>query len=424
LTRPIEIVLTEPQEDFVFSGAQFPAFVGGFGAGKSDALVTRLLLKKLAYPQFNVGYFAPTYDLISLIAWPKFEERLDAMRIRNKLNKSEKELKFGTGGSVIFRTLDNPDRIVGFEISDGGIDEFDTLEKKKAANAWRKCLARCRRNKPDGEKNTLAIATTPEGFRFVYETWQKSPDAATKGYQLYRAPTSSNPFLPDGYVDQLRAIYPPNLLDAYLEGLFVNLTSGAVYPDFDRVKNHTGEVLQIGEELHIGVDFNVYNCTAIICVIREGKPIVVAELTGMRDTPAIVKALKEKFSGHRINLYPDASGRSHKTVNASLSDLQILKDGGFNIHARDSNPFVRDRVVSMQTAIFNGDGMRLLRVNTSACPILTECLEQQVYDKDGYPDKDGGKDHAPDALGYFINWRWPIVKPTQTRTMHVPFMSR
>ena len=82
----VDLTLTEPQERFVFSEAQFPAFVGGFGAGKSDALVTRLMIKKLLYPQFNVGYFAPTYDLISLIAWPKFEERLDAMKIRHKLN--------------------------------------------------------------------------------------------------------------------------------------------------------------------------------------------------------------------------------------------------------------------------------------------------------------------------------------------------
>lgn len=405
----VDLALTEPQEEFVFSEHQFPAFVGGFGAGKSDALVTRLMMKKLAYPQFNVGYFAPTYDLISLIAWPKFEERLEAMKIRHKLNKADKELKLSTGGSVIFRTLDNPNRIVGFEISDGGIDEFDILDPKKAANAWHKCIARCRKKKPGGEKNTLAIATTPEGFRFVYERWHKD---VKEGYKLYRAPTASNPFLPDGYVDQLRAIYPANLLDAYLEGLFVNLTSGAVYPDFDRHLHHTESVILPGEPLHVGVDFNVYNCTGIVCVDRADYPIILDELTGMRDTPALAQSLIERYPGHHITAYPDASGRSHKSVNASLSDLQILRDHGISVRVNPKNPSVKDRVNAVNAQIKNGDGMRRLQINTTKCPVMTECFEQQVFDKNGEPDKSDGKDHAPDAVGYFIAEMWPLHRPS------------
>lgn len=419
--REIDITLTEPQEDFVFSGAQFPAFVGGFGAGKSEALVTRLLMKKLAYPKLDVGYFAPTFDLVRLIGFNRFEEKLEQWGIPYKLNKSDKQLYLATGGSVIFRTLDNPDRIVGFEIADAGIDELDTLKTEHASNAWNKVIARCRQRKPDGETNSCSVATTPEGFRFAYERWEKT---RANGYELFRAPTYSNPYLPESYIESLRATYPAPLLAAYLEGRFVNLTSGGVYPDFDRVRNHTDETIQPGEELHFGVDFNVHNCNATVSVIRMGRPLTLAELTGMRDTPAIVKTIREKYAGHVIHVYPDASGRSHRTVNASLSDLQILKDAGFIVHAKDSNPFVRDRVVSVQTAICNGDGFRNWLVNTRACPTLTECLEQQVYDKNGEPDKEGGKDHMPDAAGYFIYWHWPVVKPTVSRSVHLPYMVR
>jgi hypothetical protein len=417
----VDLALTEPQEDFIFSEDQFPAFVGGFGAGKSDALVTRLMMKKLAYPQFNVGYFAPTYDLISLIAWPKFEERLDAMKIRHKLNKSDKEMKIGTGGSVIFRTLDNPDRIVGFEISDGGIDEFDTLEEKKAGNAWRKCLARCRKKKPDGELNSLAIATTPEGFRYVYQVWGKEPKP---GYRLYRAPTSSNPFLPDGYVDQLRAIYPANLLAAYLEGLFVNLTSGAVYPEFSRTLNHCDTEIQPGEVLYSGNDFNVNNMSTVIYVMRGGHPHAVAELTKQRDTPAMAQSMKERFGGHEIIVFPDASGKNTSSKSASVSDLTILQNAGFKIRAHSTNPRVKDRVNAVNALILNGDGERRLMVNTKNCPELTECLEQQVYDDNGEPDKKSGKDHMCDAAGYPLAYMFPVAKPTVTHSTHVPHMNR
>lgn len=417
----VDLALTEPQEDFIFSEDQFPAFVGGFGAGKSDALVTRLMMKKLAYPQFNVGYFAPTYDLISLIAWPKFEERLDAMKIRHKLNKSDKEMKIGTGGSVIFRTLDNPDRIVGFEISDGGIDEFDTLEEKKAGNAWRKCLARCRKKKPDGELNSLSIATTPEGFRYVYQVWGKDPKP---GYRLYRAPTSSNPFLPDGYVDQLRAIYPANLLSAYLEGLFVNLTSGAVYPEFSRTLNHCETEVTPGDVLYAGCDFNVNNMSAVIYVMRGSSLHAVAERKGVRDTPALAASLKDGFGGHEILVFPDASGKNTTSKSASVSDLTILQNAGFKIRAHASNPRVKDRINAVNALILNGDGQRRLMVNTKNCPELTECLEQQVYDKNGEPDKTSGKDHMCDAAGYPLAFMFPVAKPVVTHGAHVPHMNR
>lgn len=425
MPHDIQITLTEPQEDFVFSEDQFPAFVGGFGAGKSEALVTRLLMQKFAHPRLDVGYFAPTFDLVRLIGFNRFEEKLEQWKVPYKLNKTEKQLYLGTGGSVIFRTLDNPDRIVGFEIADAGIDELDTLKQEHAAAAWNKVIARCRQKKGPGILNTCSVATTPEGFRFAYERWEKKKSA---GYSIYRAPTYSNPYLPESYIDSLRATYPSNLLEAYLEGKFVNLTSGSVYPDFNRVKNHTSEVIEPGEELHCGVDFNVYNCTVVIGVIRAGRPRVLAELTELRDTPAIVAALKERFSGHRINLYPDATARSHKTVNASQSDIQILKDAGFIIHAKDINPRVHDRVASVNAAICNADGARNVLINVDACPRLTECLEQQVFDKNGDPEKGSdpktSKDHAPDALGYFIYWKWPVVKPTTSKTVYLPHMNR
>ena len=64
--------------------------------------------------------------------------------------------------------------------------------------------------------------------------------------------------LPSDYIPNLQNDYPPALLAAYLNGEFVNLTSGSVYPEFKRSLNSTKEVERAGEHLHIGMDFNVY----------------------------------------------------------------------------------------------------------------------------------------------------------------------
>jgi hypothetical protein len=63
--------------------------------------------------------------------------------------------------------------------------------------------------------NTMAVATTPEGFRFVYEQWGRNvAQAEAKRYVIYRGRTMDNPALDPAYADSLRASYPSALLRA------------------------------------------------------------------------------------------------------------------------------------------------------------------------------------------------------------------
>jgi hypothetical protein len=392
---------TKPQTELVNSTAPFPAMVAGYGAGKSHALILRTM--KLIFGNGgNIAYYLPTYDLIKTIAYPRFIEVLDNLKVAYKLNKSDHILEVNNK-QIIFRTLDNPDRIVGYEVTDSMVDELDTLPINKARECWVKIIARNRQKKVG--QNTVAVGTTPEGFRFVYEQWGKNP---TESYQIIKAPTYSNPHLPENYIDLLRETYPPQLLEAYIEGEFVNLTSGSVYPDYDRELNGTDATIQKGEPLHIGMDFNVNNGAAVVHIQRSPLALAVDELTGVRDTPSMIKILQEKYTGHTIIIYPDASGGATKSVNASISDLRLLKDAGFTIDAPKKNPFVKDRVAAFNRLICNPAGDRYYRVNTDKCPNLAVSLEQQVYDKNGVPDKESGLDHIVDGAGYYVSKRYPI----------------
>lgn len=404
----ISLTLTEPQEEFVFTDQPHPAFVAGYGAGKSQAAVGRILIKALQYSGMNFGFVEPTYDLVKLIAWPRFTGMLDEWGMEYELNKADSILKIFNGSQIIFRSADNPERMVGFEIADGVIDEIDTLKRQQAADVWTKMLARCRQKKSDGSDNTLAAASTPEGFNFVYDTWGKSP---REGYQLIKAPTSSNPYLPKNYIESLKRQYSSAQLSAYLDGEFVNLTSGSVYPEFDRNLNCTFERINAGEPLHIGVDFNVNNMSAVVCVIRNGNPMALDEITGVRDTPTMILRLQEHFRGHPITVYPDASGGATKSINASLSDITLLRAANFTVLANSKNPAVKDRVMALNQMIHNQGDRRLL-VNPDTCPNMVEGLERQSYGKNGEPDKTAGFDHLNDALGYFIAYKYAIGRGT------------
>lgn len=402
----LELNLTEPQEDFVFSEAIHPAMVAGYGAGKSQAGVIRILLQALKYPKMSFGFVEPTYDLIRLIAFPRFEEILNDFGIDYKLNRSDATLTLANGAMIIFRSADNPERLVGFEIADCVIDEADTLRLQQAQTVWTKLLGRIRQAKPDGMPNTLAAVSTPEGFGFMYEMWGKEK---REGYELIKAPTMSNPYLPDGYIDQLRATYSSSQLSAYLDGEFVNLNAGSVYPEFSRAENASSEQIKTGDTLHIGMDFNVTNCSLVIHVVRDNDtPHAVKEFTGIFDTPSAARILKERYPNHKIMVYPDASGNSRKSNNASESDHSILRAAGFQVLSNNRNPFVKDRVLSFNNMIHN-QGERRYFVNPSECPSLIESLEKQAYDKNGEPDKQGGLDHVVDAAGYFIAYRYPLV---------------
>ena len=421
------INLTVPQSQFIQSKDKFPLFLAGFGSGKSSCMAVNII-NDLSYPGANVAAYAPTFDLLSLIMIPYLEELLTNNEIPYKLNKNSKIISVEDHGDIILRSMDNPGRIVGYQAFRSHIDELDTLPTKKAREVWNKVIARNRQKvymrDDNGRKiliglqnkrplyktyqNRVSAYTTPEGFKFCYERWEKAPE---KGYKIFRASTYSNAHnLPPDYIDTLKSSYPPELIDAYIMGEFVNLVGGRCYPKFDRRLNHTEEVVQPGDTLYVGMDFNVMHGAAIIHVLRNGLPCAVDEIHNAYDTDEQIDVLLQRYRGHRIEVYPDASGRHRTASNTVETDIAKLYSAGFIVKENFSNPAIKDRVFSLSAMICNAKGERRYKVNTKKCPEYTLCLEQQIWGENGLPDKSQGLDHKPDAAGYYIFEKFPIQR--------------
>nr|WP_255307125.1 terminase family protein [Gilliamella apicola] len=429
--RKIQITMTEPQAEFFNLSCKYPAFVGGFGTGKTETLAISAFRDARSSSDALIALYEPTYDLIRLILAPRMEDKLNEYGIRYKYNKSENIIYTSSGGigDFVLRTLDNPARIIGYESYRAHVDEIDTLKKLKAQEAWVKIIAR-NRQKPKGLSNPfnrVSAYTTPEGFNFVYEKWKKNPE---DGYRMIQASTLSNPFLPSDYVDSLRKSYPAQLIDAYINGQFVNLKTGTIYHQFNRKLNHSDEDMTDKDTLYIGMDFNVGKMVGIVHIKRDGRPIAVDELINIYDTPAIINAIKErywKYNGNNyiksreIYIYPDASGDSRKTVKASKTDIAQLREAGFTVIVNASNPPVKDRINAMNAMLLNADGERRYLINTNKCKRYVECLEEQAWASNGEPDKSSDNDHPNDAAGYFIVKDYPIVKPAFTIQMETTF---
>lgn len=415
--------LNRPQARFLALPNKFRAFVAGFGSGKTFVGSAALCQHAWEWPKVNSGYFAPTYAQIRDIFYPTIEEVAEQWGLTTDIHETNKEVHLFSGGryrsTILCRSMEKPGDIVGFKIGKALIDELDVMKAQKAAIAWRKIMARMR-YKADGLKNGIDVTTTPEGFKFVYQQFVKAirdkPELAGL-YGLVQASTFDNgKNLPDDYISSLLASYPPQLISAYIRGQFTNLASGNVYPNFDRKLNHTPERIKEGEALHVGMDFNVLNMTACISVIRDDQPLTLEELTKVRDTPAMAQLLKERYKdkGHTVTVYPDASGGNTSSKNASESDLSILRGAGLTVNVNPANPAVKDRLLAVDAMALNAEGIRRWKVNTDACPVLTEAQEQQAWGSNGEPDKSTGHDHPNDAIGYFLVKRWPIAKRIAT----------
>lgn len=412
--------LNIPQAQFLAMPHKFRAFVAGFGSGKTWTGCAALARHAWEHPKITSGYFAPTFPHIRDIFYPTVEEVMHDWGLRCDIKTSDKEVHLYSGqvyrGTVICRSMDRPETIVGFKIGHALIDELDVMKEDKARIAWRKIIARMRYNVA-GLKNGVDVTTTPEGFKFTYEQFKRQvaerPEMAGM-YGLMHASTYDNEEnLPADYIQSLIDTYPPELIDAYIQGQFVNLTSGTVYKSYNREAHRSHETIRDGEPLFIGQDFNVGKMASVVYVQRGEVWHAVDELKDVYDTPALIQTLRERYPGRTISIYPDASGNARKSVDASKSDIALLQQAGLTVRVNNRNPSVKDRINAMNAAFAHGK----LLINDRKCKTYAECLEQQAYDGNGEPDKAGGKDHMNDAGGYPIAYEMPIVRPMLTPTI-------
>ena len=384
------------------------ALVCGFGAGKTYALVS----KSFMLAAMNVGHisaiFEPTNVMLRDILIRTMNDLLEEWEIPYTFRASplpEYVLSFQEGThTILLRTILTYQRLRGQNLCAVGFDEADTVPKRDAEQAMNMALARLR----SGNIQQFYATTTPEGHGWAFETFEKNKKEDTR---LIKGKTSDNPFLPDTFIPSLEENYPPQLIKAYLNGEFVNLTTGAVYSRFDRNKHLINSIpfdIKM-ETLLIGIDFNVMNCNAVVAVKDRDKLIVIDEIIKQNDTDALAQEIKRRYPNNKILVYPDASGAARSTINASKTDIAILQSYNFTSMALRSNPPIKDRVQTLQALLENSKGWVRLAIHAS-CRRLIECLELQSYDeKSGDPDKQNGYDHLNDALGYLVYREFSII---------------
>ena len=382
--------------------------VCGFGAGKTHGLVAKASI----IAADNVGYvsaiFEPTNVMLRDILIRTMNDLFDQWQIPFSYRASplpEFTLHFEEGNhQILLRTILTYQRLRGQNLCACGFDEADTIPMGEATNAMNMALARLR----SGNNQQFYASTTPEGYGWAFHTFDKD---ATEDTALIRARTMDNPYLPDGFIQSLEQNYSEQLIKAYLDGQFVNLTTGQVYDRFSRdihVKDNLPDYSQ--ETLKIGIDFNVSNTNAVVCVRDGNKLVIIDEIVKAHDTDGLAQEIVRRYPNRKIQVFPDASGSQRSTnANASRTDISILESYGFTNMSPRSNPAIKDRVQTLQNLLCNSKGESRLEVSPRVHRVI-ECLELQSWDeKTQQPDKLNGFDHMNDALGYCVYREFSIL---------------
>lgn len=404
MTKEIKL-LNHQYEVLEDTTTEIIGLVGGYGNGKTYTACRKAIQLSYLNPSYTGIVTEPTFPMLRDIFIPEMKLALEEWGVPYKFNASNSIFLLDINGQetkILCMSMENVERLIGVNAAWVICDEFDTSKASLAYKAFMKLLGRLRA----GIVRQFVIFTTPEGFKATYRIFVTEMDDTKR---LIKAKTTDNKYLPKDFVERLKKQYPPQLLEAYLNGEFVNLTTGTIFSYFNREKHHIDIVDDGVGAILISQDFNIGG--SISCVYKMiGNILVQVDEFESYDTREIVQNIKRRYPNRIIEIYPDASGANRKT-SSSESDLDILRNAGFSVYVNNRNPSVRDRI----TISNNCFDKNIVKINTIKCPKTTQAYEQHSYKENGEPDKINGAgtvDDYTDAGTYILAYKYPIARPT------------
>ena len=402
--------LHQTQADFYVCDKKYVGFIAGMGSGKTFLLVVHCLDQALSISGATLAVYFPTYKHFTTTLMPEFDTHLSRLSQRVNVpyqwNKTDKILYVGRS-KVLFRTMEEPQLIVGYQTLHSYYDEFDVIKRESMDEVWIKSIGRNRQACFDDQgkriTNRFFLFSTPEGFGWAYDFFEHPRDDMKHHVKYFRTSTDENiDYVGTEYIENIQQNYSPQRAKAYRHALWTNFVGGLVYNSFHREKNATHREVMPYDTLHIGIDFNRNKMAAVVCVFEDQKIYIVDEFYGSEKTEDLAQQIKKRYPQHSINVYPDSTGRKY-TTNSNQSDIDILNNHFYPQVFVNHNPSIIDRVEKVNRLLCNGRGKRRCLINTNKTPLLTRCLESQVYAKSTrLPDKQHDTDHLPDALGYYL----------------------
>lgn len=338
---------------------------GGYGSGKSYSVALKIVLK-LMEEKRTALVVRNVFETIRDSCFSLFREILDGMGIlsetkslnRRNIGKvvavtSPMEIRFPNGSRIIFRGLDNPEKIKSINgVSIVWIEECSEI----TFQAYTELLGRIRGK---GVTKHFFLTCNPVGrWNWVYNTFfvhlnddgterviQDEEEAYKKrtvvrnGVYYMHSVVDDNPFVEDSYVRQLDSLkqLDPELWVVARWGRF-GVSGTRVLPNFVVAHNATqfkSKVNSIPARFHFfGLDFGFeesYNALVSCAVDDENKDLYIYDEVYMNHVT------DDRFSQRQdVRRVAERAGRCKKAIGADGAEpksIQFYRQQGFNMYS-------------------------------------------------------------------------------------------
>lgn len=405
--------------------------------------VFELLQLEWSLPNKNVYIVAPTYSQVTDIYYPLLIHQLGMGLYATKHSKDSGRIWFPRNVELRLVSYEAVERLRGtgayFIIND---EVRDWTKGSGFKDAWESILQPCisTRWSPKRAEEVGAVSpgrsltiSTPKGYDYLYD--MHNFHETDKDWGTYLFDYTTSPLLDPEEIEKVRHnIDPVKFGREYLASF--KESGNQVFYCFDR-KKHVRDDLEWfrqptkdqpqGEDVHIGVDFNVGLQCSSAFAIRGSQVHYLDEFKGHPDTENLAIAIKGRYwpnynkAGHpdfgkkicKIFCYPDPTGKARKTsAVVGVTDFTILQSHGFIVLAHKGSPPIVDSVAAVNRLLLTAAGETNLYFSSRVQGVISSMERTSWVDNNpdtATIDKKGGDEHYSDGVRYPMEYKFPIL---------------
>ena len=416
------IDLTPIQINYLYDKHRF--IITSAGRRSRKTLIGQRKVFKAGIRNQENRYFlgAPTHQQAKDIYWRRLLQ--DSTLLRSDIDRSELKVRLYNGAEIVVLGLDRPERIEGQEWHGCQISEIGNIKPEAWPEHILPALA---------DTGGFAILDgVPEGRNHYYElALYACDDVIPKTVPLHGAYHDckkddewafftwfSADVLKPSFIEHYKQQVDERTFRQEMEGSFESY-AGVAYYTFGE-HNFRDIQRDWGSPISVGMDFNVNPMTATLGTIKGDSYHQWGEIwlensntMEMRD-----ELLTFVDDPREIIIFPDSTGK-HDSSNATISDLAILKKAGFTVKAKEGNPYIIDRVNSVNSIMVDRGAKTRYLVNPKTCPKSVNDWNRVIRTDDGKLDKKQEKQmigHISAGAGYLITFNWLVTQSSMDYT--------
>lgn len=360
---------------------------------------------------------ANTYSQLETATLKTLTGELEKLGIKYSYNQNKGLLEFA-GGQSLCKTMDNYEMLRGIEVGSFWLDEVRDLKQQ----AFDMMMGRLRDK--NATKLEGRVTSSPSGYNWIYDYFHPEGEKNNPEFKLINAASMSNIYLPEGYLDSIKAQYSDEFYEQEILGRFVRGGKGTVFPwIITALKIKREYLIPIDSNkwtMIVGLDPGSTSCFGVIFFLYNQytkKIIVVDEI--YEKNPSNTTAYKMNNAINEV-----LSKYSFKSVEFIYDEAAVWFKN--ELQEVDSSKWLMPSAKSR----FGVDGyINLVKVimNQGLLTIASECVnfwkELEMYQKDDNGRIPKENDHLINAFQYacgslgldFSESQEPREKPEEKR---------